>query len=845
MNFCRSSILPILLALGCVAFTGCGAGSKPAGNAVSPADSSSPGAIFSVSSLVFSSQLLNSTSPAQTVTLTNTGNASLSLAGMSVTGDFAQTNACPSSLPAGASCTVSVTFTPAAVGTRTGTLTVTDNAAASPQQVSLSGTGAAAATPAAAAVTLSPSSLTFASQTVATTSTAQTITLKNTGAGALSISGLVPSGNFGATTTCPSSLPAGASCTISVTFTPTAAGTLTGAITFTDNAAASPQQVSLSGTGAAAATPAAPAVTLSPSSLTFASQTVATTSAAQTVTLKNSGTGSLSISGIAASGNFAETNTCGTNLAASASCTISVTFTPTAAGTPTGAITFTDNAAASPQAVSLSGTSTAALAITTTSLPAGVVGTAYSTTLAATGGVAPYTWTDSPCSGACNTGMGFSTAGVLAGTPVNAGSSTFTMTVTDSAGHTAATPLTITIAAAAAPAVSISPTSLTFASQTVATTSAAQTVTLKNSGSGSLSIGGIAASGNFAETTACPSSLPAGASCTLSVTFTPTAAGTLTGAITFADNAAASPQQVSLSGTAVATGAPAVSFSPASLTFSSQVLNSTSEADTVTLTNTGNASLSLASVHTSGAFAETNNCGTAVAAGASCIMSVTFTPTSAGSLSGSLSFADNAAGSPQSVSLYGTGVSAGALSENQASVSFGTVTVGQTSSQTLTITNTGGENVIVSAASTSGAGVALSGISVPLTLAPGKSSSFTTTFSPTSTGAVSGTITLTNNSPTPSVAIPVTGTGAAASAAPQVVLTWGESSTSVAGYNTYRGTVPGGPYTKLTASPVAQTSYTDSGVQAGSTYFYVVTAVGTNGVESGYSSQVEAVVPTT
>ena len=411
--------------------------------------------------------------------------------------------------------------TPVNAGTTTFTMTVTDSAghtAAKPLTITIT----AAAAP---AVSFSPTSLTFASQTVATTSAAQTITLKNTGAGALSISGIAASGNFAETNTCGTSLAASASCTISVTFTPTAAGTLTGAITFTDNAAASPQSVSLSGTGASTT----PTISLSPTSLTFASQAVGTTSAAQTVTLSNTGAGALSISGIAASGNFAETTACPSSLPAGASCTISVTFTPTAAGTLTGAITFTDNAAASPQSVSLSGTSTAALAITTTSLPSGVVGTAYSTTLAATGGVAPYTWTDSPCSGACNTGMGFSTAGILAGTPVNAGTTTFTMTVTDSAGHTAATPLTITITAPAAPAVSFSPTSLTFASQTVATTSAAKTITLTNTGAGALSISGIAASGNFAETTACPSSLPAGASCTISVTFTPTAAGNADG----------------------------------------------------------------------------------------------------------------------------------------------------------------------------------------------------------------------------------------------------------------------------------------------------------------------------
>ena len=138
-----------------------------------------------------------------------------------------------------------------------------------------------------------------------------------------------------------------------------------------------------------------------------------------------------------------------------------------------------------------------------------------------------------------------------------------------------------------------------------------------------------------------------------------------------------------------------MSLSPASLTFSSQVLNSTSAADTVTLTNTGNASLSLASVHTSGDFAQTNNCGTSLSSGRKLHHECDLHAHLGGQSQRIAVIRRQCAKSPQSVSLYGTGVSAGALSENQASVSFGTVTVGQTSSQTLTITNTGGENVIV------------------------------------------------------------------------------------------------------------------------------------------------------
>ena len=101
---------------------------------------------------------------------------------------------------------------------------------------------------------------------------------------------------------------------------------------------------------------AAPAATLSPTSLTFVSQNVGSTSAAQAITLTNGGSAALSITSIAASGDYAQTNTCGTSLAAGANCSISVTFTPTAAGTRTGTITVTDNATGSPQTASLSGT---------------------------------------------------------------------------------------------------------------------------------------------------------------------------------------------------------------------------------------------------------------------------------------------------------------------------------------------------------------------------------------------------------------------------------------------------------------------------------------------------------
>ena len=203
--------------------------------------------------------------------------------------------------------------------------------------------------------TLSPTSLTFSTQAIGTTSAAKTVTLKNTGTTTLTISGIAITGtnggDFAQTHTCGSSLTAGASCTISVTFKPTASGTRTSALSITDNAAGSPQKVPLSGIATIAK--------LSPTSLNFGFVTIGTTSPAKTVTLTNVGTTTLTITGITITGSnagdFSQTHTCGSSLAAGASCSISVTFKPTAYGLRTAALSISDNAAGSPQTVALTG----------------------------------------------------------------------------------------------------------------------------------------------------------------------------------------------------------------------------------------------------------------------------------------------------------------------------------------------------------------------------------------------------------------------------------------------------------------------------------------------------------
>jgi subtilase family serine protease len=200
---------------------------------------------LSPTSLNFGSVTVNTTSAAQTVTLSNGTASAVTISSIAASGAFAETNNCGTSLAANSSCTISVSFKPTATGAATGTLTVTDSASNSRQTASLSGTGAAAG----GTVTLAPASLAFGNQRVNSTSATKTLTLTNGTASTLTISSITVSANFGGSTTCGSTLAAGANCTISLFFRPTSTGTKTGTLTVTDNASNSPQTASLSGTG--------------------------------------------------------------------------------------------------------------------------------------------------------------------------------------------------------------------------------------------------------------------------------------------------------------------------------------------------------------------------------------------------------------------------------------------------------------------------------------------------------------------------------------------------------------------------------------------------------------------
>jgi len=251
------------------------------------------------------------------------------------------------------------------------------------------------------------------------------------------------------------------------------------------------------------------------------------------------------------------------------------------------------------------------------------------------------------------------------------------------------------------PGITSTPSSVTFSQQEISTTSAAQSVTLTNSGQAPLAISKVSIAGtnatDYAETNTCGATLPVNASCQVDITFTPTAQGTRTAALSVTDNAPGSPQAISLTGQT--TPAPALTLSPSSVTFPNQYVGTSGLPITITATNPGTAPLTITSVSTSSqAFGVLNTCGSTLAAGASCAIGVFFDPGSSGSVNGTLTVADNASGSPQTIPLSGAGQDFSLSSSS----STQTVMPGSTATYTVAVNPVAGFNQTV-ALSCSGA----------------------------------------------------------------------------------------------------------------------------------------------
>jgi len=628
-------------------------------------------------------------------------------------------------LQPGNSCSMQVGFVPQAVGTRMATLTVLDNGALTPPQtVTITGTE----TLPPPTVSVPPLSLLFGPQVQATTSIAQTVTITNSAvAGSANLVVNQPltftganAGDFAAMGCTTAVAPAGGSCTITVTFTPQAgaAGARNAALQIASNASNSPQSISLTGTDLAF-----PTITITPTPpgpVTFPPQVVMTPSAAMNVTLTNTSTTSpLSIAspnGIALTGgnmgDFAiASNGCGTSLAANASCVVSVTFTPTATGMRTTTLQFTDNASgtpASPQMVTLNGTGVTAPTLTpqpiltfatpqgvgTTSAPAQAMLNNPNTvsmnvnSVVATGDFAVVP--ANPC-GAAVAANSTCTISVVF-TPTATGTRNGVLTVVDQFGTqstnltgTGTTPAAVTLAPATSAAAPYN-----FGVEAVGVTSAAVPFTVTNTGGSPLTISAIAPTGDFGEMDNCIAMSPLAANggmCTIMVTFTPGVGGPLTGSIVIVDNAANSPQMIYLAGTGSGT-VPGFNLS-APLYFGAVLEGTTSAPQMITITNSGGATLNIMSVTPSAEFnVPTNTCGM-VPIGMSCMLTVTFTPTMTGLQTGTLTFTDNAPGSPQVVSLSGIGATV-TMAPPPGGTNTLTVLPGDTASYPLNVSGTPG-----------------------------------------------------------------------------------------------------------------------------------------------------------
>jgi len=385
---------------------------------------------------------------------------------------------------------------------------------------------------------------------------------------------------------------------------------------------------------------------------------------------------------------------------------------------------------------------------------------------------------------------------------------------------------------------SASPSSINFGT---AGNNVTQLAALTNTGTASVTVQQISASGSgFAVShAALPWTLASGQSATFSISFTPTAGSTSSGSVSIVSNAYDSTLSIPLTGAGASAGI--LSANPTSNSFGSvQVGSSASQYQSVTNSGGSNVNISQANVSGSGFSISGLNLPITLTPGQSYTFSTVFAPTSSGTASGSIAIVSDASNSSLTIALSGTATASGQLLLSPTTLDFGSITVGQNKSLTATL-GASGSSVTVSSASTSNPEFSLNGVSFPMALAAGQSAPVSVTFTPQSSGTASGTISFSSNASTTPLVEALTGTGVAQH---QVQLSWGASSSSgITGYHVYRGGVSGGPYTKINSALVVGTTYSDSSVQAGKTYFYVTTALNGSGTESAYSNQVQATVP--
>ena len=632
------------------------------------------------------------------LTLTNTGSAPLSLGTITaLNASFATAGACASLAP-GASCSLTVTFTPGEAEA-TGALSIPVSTTLNGQTVSTTYTVplTGSYTTSDVGLLLLPAEADFGAQPTGSLGQTRQFTLVNTSAANQTISLSVPRQFPLAAPLACDSLAPGASCTFSVSFLPETGGALTGSLLATATApgsgAASQAIGYLLGYG------------IAPGSLTISGQQIpggpvsfgdvpSGQSKQQTLTLTNSSSAPVTIRRIVSAPPFLATSNCGATLSPGASCNVTVTYAPVyelAASatslTPradTETLVIQSDAASSPDLIDLTGTATP----------------------------------------------------VLSGSPANS---------------------------AAIASYTLSEGALTFPNTQVGNLSATQTLTLVNNGTTTLSVTGVSPPTDFTATSHCTTLLP-GDSCTLDVVFAPGAAistAVRAGTLEIQSNAATALEFVSLLG--ISTPAPLL-LSPQSLSFGTVEVGSSDQLQ-VTATNTASLPIPFAQATATGDFSvATGACpapGGSLPAGQSCAFTVTFNPSTTGTRTGTLKVATQATQQPLTVFLSGIGATA-RLQVTPGALPFGSISVGAPAVQTLTLVNIGALPLNSLAATVTGPNAADFALTTPcsqIALLPGGRCTVGITFTPGATGARSATLTYASSDPSGPVIIPLTGTG--------------------------------------------------------------------------------------
>jgi len=610
-----------------------------------------------LSQLYFPPQQTGTSSVQHPFRIWNVGVANLTLQSIAATGELLQTHDCTTTLTPGSYCTVQVVWNPKnGTGGNTVSL-VYDNGPQYyyyvPSQYLTSPTPL---------LVSEPSGISFGTQTVGNPSFYRTVTVTNvsdaqTSAPTVSLSGaseFTLAGN-----TCTASLAPQQSCIVAVLFTPVIDGDRSATLQISGGASASLQ---LSGTGQINS-----AISVSPLQLEWP-QAVFGSGYSLDEQLTNISSVSVPISNITFSlPDYSETDDCSGSVPAGASCTVHVMFQPQDLGTRNGTMTINFGGQTNAQTITLLGNSVYPLLLSPGSLdfgtnnPAGTSSPAQSVGLSNPYGVAktlsytlsvdgPFTL-NNPCPNPMPGNYGCTMSVTF--NPTTAGAQTGSLTVAiPGVSKTSSIPLTGT--AYTPPAIGVA-NSLSFGGVPSGTSSTLP-LSISDTGSQDLTISGLAISGtnaaDFSVASGQCATISGGSTCNVNISFRPSVTGNRSAVLTVTGNAANSPQTITLTGTGQAS---AVSLSPASLGFGSQNQGSTSAPLQATLTNTGNESLTITSIASSGDFSQTNNCGTTLAASASCQIAVVFTPSTVGSESGTLSIVDNAAASPQAIPLTGTG----------------------------------------------------------------------------------------------------------------------------------------------------------------------------------------------